>query len=91
METLTIKFNTRSSKGKQLAGLIKEMEKDGSVEIQKNETFREVKKTGKARPIGELHSSSEPNAETKRAILDVKAGKVTRCSSVEDMMNKLNA
>lgn len=73
METLTIKINTRSTKGKQLVGLIKEMEKEGSVEIQRNETLR------------------EPNAETKRAILDVKNGKVTRCSSVEDMMNKLNA
>ncbi|MCX6238437.1 MAG: hypothetical protein NTY07_12920 [Bacteroidia bacterium] len=66
METLTIKINTRTSKGKHLFGLINEMVKDGSVEI-------------------------EPNAETKRAILDVKEGKVTRCNSAADMMNKLNA
>ena len=60
METLTIKINTRSNKGKHLIELINEMEKEGSVEIQKAETYREVKtaikelKTGKVKPISEL-------------------------------------
>lgn len=60
METLTIKINTRSNKGKQLLGLITEMAKEGSVEIQKTETYREVKtalkemKAGKVKPISEL-------------------------------------
>ena len=60
METFTIKINTRSNKGKQLVGLINEMAKEGSVEIQKNETHREIKsalkemKVGKIKPINEL-------------------------------------
>ena len=60
METLTIKINTRSNKGKHLSGLIHEMAKEGSVEIQKAETYREVKtaikemKAGKVKPISEL-------------------------------------
>ncbi len=60
METLTIKINTRSNKGKHLIELINEMEKEGSVEIQKAETYREVKtaikemKTGRVKPITEL-------------------------------------
>ena len=60
METLTIKINTRTNKGKQLFGLISEMAKEGSVEIQKNETHREIKtalkemKSGKIKPINEL-------------------------------------
>ncbi len=36
METLTIKINTRISKGKQLVNLINEMEKEGSVKIEKS-------------------------------------------------------
>lgn len=35
METLTIKVNTRTSRGKQLVNLINEMEKEGSVKIDK--------------------------------------------------------
>ena len=60
METLTIKINTRSNKGKRLVGLINEMAKEGSVEIQKNETHCEIKsalkemKVGKIKPINEL-------------------------------------
>ena len=60
METITIKINTRRTKGKQLIGLIHELEKDGSVEIQKTETYSEVKtairemKAGKVKPINEL-------------------------------------
>ena len=60
METITIKINTRRNKGKQLIGLIHELEKDGSVEIQKTETYSEVKtafremKAGKVKPINEL-------------------------------------
>jgi hypothetical protein len=60
METITIKINTRRSKGKQLIGLIHELEKDGSVEIQKTETYSEVKaairemKAGKVKPVNEL-------------------------------------
>lgn len=60
METLIIKINTRSSKVKQLVGLIHELEKEGSVEIQKTDTYSEVKtaikemKAGKVKPISEL-------------------------------------
>jgi hypothetical protein len=61
METLTIKIDTRSNKGKHLFGLITEMAKEGSfVEIQKNETQKELKasiremKAGKRKPISEL-------------------------------------
>jgi len=37
METITLKINTRSNKGKYLLGLIKEMAKDGTfVEIESN-------------------------------------------------------
>lgn len=60
METLTIKIDTRSDKGKQLVGLINDMAKEGSVKIQKNETHQEIKtalkemKAGKIKPINEL-------------------------------------
>jgi len=40
---------------------------------------------------GFIQIEKEPNAETKRAIRDVKKGKVTRCDNFEDMMNKLNS
>ena len=33
----------------------------------------------------------EPNEETKRAIRDVKKGKVTRSKNLEDLMDKLNS
>ena len=36
METLTIKVNTRTNRGKQLVNLINEMEKEGSVKIEKS-------------------------------------------------------
>jgi hypothetical protein len=37
METITLKINTRSNKGKYLIGLIKEMAKDGTfMEIESN-------------------------------------------------------
>lgn len=60
METLTIKIDTRSVKGKQLVGLINDMAKEGSVKIKKNETHQEIKtalkevKAGKIKPINEL-------------------------------------
>jgi len=60
METLTIKINTRSNKGKQLFGLINELAKEGAVEIQKTETYTEVKtalkemKAGKTKPVSDL-------------------------------------
>ena len=60
METLTIKINTRTNKGKQLFGLINELAKEGAVETQKTETYKEVKialkemKAGKVKPISEL-------------------------------------
>jgi len=38
-----------------------------------------------------IQIENEPNAETKRAISDVKKGKVTRTKNVADLMNKLNA
>jgi hypothetical protein len=45
----------------------------------------------KTQRFARIINEKEPNAETKRAILDVQKGKVTRCSGAEDMMNKLNA
>lgn len=38
-----------------------------------------------------IQIENEPNAETKRAINDVKKGKVTRTKNVADLMDKLNA
>jgi hypothetical protein len=59
METITIKINTRRSKGKQLVGLIHELEKDGSVEIQKTETYSEVKKAIREMKAGKVKSINE--------------------------------
>jgi hypothetical protein len=44
METVTIKINTRKRKGRDLVKLIVELAKDGSVEIQKNQVYKDVKK-----------------------------------------------
>jgi hypothetical protein len=38
-----------------------------------------------------INFQSKPNAETMRAIRDVKKGKVTVCESVDDMVKKLNS
>jgi len=60
METLTIKIDTQSDKGKQLIGLINDMAKEGSVKIKKNENHQEIKttlkemKAGKLKPINDL-------------------------------------
>lgn len=60
METLTIKINTRTDKGKQLFGLINELAKEGAVKIKRVETYKEVKtaikemKAGKIKPIEDL-------------------------------------
>ena len=60
METLTIKIDTQSDKGKQLIGLINDMAKEGSVKIKKNENHKEIKtalkemKAGKLKPINDL-------------------------------------
>ena len=61
METLTIKIDTRNSKGKYLFGLITEMAKDGTfVEIERNDIYDDIKtsikevKAGKRIPINEL-------------------------------------
>ena len=60
METLTIKIDTQSDKGKQLIGLINDMSKEGSVKIKKNENHQEIKtalkemKAGKLKPINDL-------------------------------------
>ncbi len=60
METLTIKINTRKRKGRDLVKLIVELAKDGSVEIQKNQVYKDVEeslrqvKEGKVKPINEL-------------------------------------
>jgi len=43
----------------------------------------------KTQSFAKIIEEKEPNAATKRAVLEVKKGKVTQCSSVEDMMNKL--
>lgn len=40
---------------------------------------------------GFVFIEKKPNPETKRAIGDVKKGKVTKCDSVDDMMKKLNS
>lgn len=65
METLTIKINTRKRKGRDLVKLIDELAKDGSVEIQKNQVYKDVEealiqlKEGKAKPISELFNFDE--------------------------------
>lgn len=65
METLTIKINTRKRKGRDLVKLIDELAKDGSVEIQKNQVYKDVEeallqlKEGKAKPISELFNLDE--------------------------------
>lgn len=38
-----------------------------------------------------IQIAKEPNEETKRAISDVKKGKVTRTRNVADLMDKLNS
>lgn len=40
---------------------------------------------------GIISFEKKPNAKTKRAINDVKNGKVTKCDSVDDLMKKLNS
>ncbi len=40
---------------------------------------------------GFVFIGKKPNPETKRAIADIKKGKVTKCDSVDDMMKKLNS
>ena len=37
-----------------------------------------------------INIDEKPNAKTKRAIRQAREDKVTRCDSVEDMMNKLD-
>jgi len=61
METLTIKIDTSSNKGKYLFGLITEMAKEGSfIEIEKDDICEDIKtsikeiKAGKRKPINEL-------------------------------------
>lgn len=60
METMTIKINTRSIKGKQLVNLITEMEKEGSAKIEKSSLYKDVQqgvhdlKAGRVKPISEL-------------------------------------
>ncbi|MGE5395826.1 MAG: hypothetical protein ACM3P1_13870 [Candidatus Saccharibacteria bacterium] len=38
-----------------------------------------------------IHIEKEPNKETKRAITDVKKGRVTKAKNIDDLMNKLNS
>ncbi|MCX6222229.1 MAG: hypothetical protein NTZ69_14735 [Bacteroidia bacterium] len=38
-----------------------------------------------------INFQKKPNAETNRAIRDVKKGKVIECENVEDLMKKLNS
>jgi hypothetical protein len=38
-----------------------------------------------------INFQKKPNTETKRAIGDVKKGRVTECESVDDLMDKLNS
>ena len=61
METLTIKIDTRNSKGKYLFGLITEMAKDGTyIEIEKEDIYGDIQtsikefKAGKRKPFNEL-------------------------------------
>jgi hypothetical protein len=64
METITLKINTRRSKGRNLVRLINELEKEGSVEIQKSKVYKDIEtalkevKEGKVKPISELFKSS---------------------------------
>ena len=63
METITLKINTRKSKGRNLVRLINELEKDGSVEIQKSKVYKDIEtairevKEGKVKLISELHQT----------------------------------
>lgn len=60
METITLKINTRKIKGRNLVRLIGELEKEGSVEIQKSKVYNDIQaallevKEGKVKPISEL-------------------------------------
>ena len=38
-----------------------------------------------------INFQKKPNAETNRAISDVKKGKVIECENVQEMMKKLNS
>lgn len=38
-----------------------------------------------------IYIEKEPNKETKRAITDVKKGRVTKAKNIDDLMNKLNS
>lgn len=59
MKTITIKIKS-TPKGKQLVGLIKELAKEGEVEIKKSKTYKEVEKAikevraGKVKPFNDL-------------------------------------
>lgn len=64
METIMLKINTRKSKGRNLVRLINELEKEGSVEIQKSKVYKDIEsairevKEGRVKPISELFLSS---------------------------------
>ena len=45
----------------------------------------------KTQRFAKIIEEKNPNSVTKRAINDVKKGKVTSCVSVDDMMSKLNS
>ena len=59
METMTITIKG-TAKGKKLVGLIKELAKEGDVEIKKSDTYKEVEtalkevRDGKVKPFDEL-------------------------------------
>jgi hypothetical protein len=61
METLTIKIDTRSNKGKYLFDLITALAKEGTfVEIEKDDVYSDIKesikemKAGKRKPVNDL-------------------------------------
>jgi hypothetical protein len=63
----TVTINERTNKGKLLMEILRTIENEGFISIEKR-----------------------PNAKIRRAINDVKNGKVTKCDSVDDLMIKLN-
>jgi len=91
METLTIKINTRINKGKQLFGLIKELAKEGAVEIQKTETVKTALKEMKAvktKPINKLDDRT-PGASLLKSMEEAKTGKTKEMKNIEDYFKNL--
>ena len=68
METITLKINTRSNKGKFLIGLIREMAKDGTfIEIEAN-VMDEI--TNGLKQVKKIQAGELPKRSVKQMIHD---------------------